>query len=118
VIRARYIWYAAGLLFACTNRQQYVFGAYVYDPEADCLAPPAAVDVISGPDPGPCDRLRCWISPEKQVYVTDAACEAPVGFDDHTADGEGGCREALLAYEREDHGACAGSAGSGAGSEL
>lgn len=85
----------------------HVFGAHRYDQARDCLEAAAAVDVLEGEDPGACSEVRCWMSPEFEVYVTDTACEGPLDFRDGTGDPEGtACARALAAYDRPDHGLC------------
>jgi hypothetical protein len=104
------------LLFCCChNTKVHIFGAYHFDREADCLDGPAAVDVLEGPEPAPCPGLRCWLSPAGEVYLTDTACEAPLGFEDHTDDASGDCLRALEIYALEDHGKCAPAPGTGGG---
>ncbi len=83
---------------ACSNNVDHVFGGYAYDPVNDCLYTSGAVDVVAGPDPGPCSMLRCWMSPGGLVYVTDEACDAPPDYQDETKDGSGPCVKALAAY--------------------
>jgi hypothetical protein len=92
---------------SCSDDSVHVFGANRYDPTRDCLEPGAAIDVIDGPDPGACDALRCWISPADEVYVTTTACDAPPGYVEHSTDrAKTLCGKAILAYLRDDHGAC------------
>jgi hypothetical protein len=86
----------------CEDRSVHLFGAERYDPEGHCLEAPATVDVLSGPDPGPCNDLRCWQSPSGEVYVTSAACDAPPDFADRTSDPAGSlCAEALDAFAQK-----------------
>lgn len=66
-----------------------------YDAEGDCLGPVLAVDVVSGPDKGACNTLRCWISPGGEVYVSEAACDAPP---DYAESVDGPCKQALCAH--------------------
>ena len=97
----------AGFTAGCEASEVHVFGAYRYDPELDCFEDSAAVDVIEGPSLGTCERLRCWISPGGDVYVTTEACDAPPGYEDGTHDPTGTpCSLALVAFSREGHGAC------------
>src|SRR5262249_25985337 len=70
---------------ACSTTHVHLFGAYRYEMDRDCLESPAVVDVIDGPDPGMCAMLRCWISPGKEVYVTDTACDSPPDYAEHTS---------------------------------
>jgi len=103
-------------LAACTTSHVHLFGAYRYDANRDCLESAATVDVIDGPDPGKCEVLRCWFAPADEVYVTDAACDAPISFVEHTSDTSGACVKALAAYAREAHGPCLpGDAGADSG---
>jgi hypothetical protein len=89
-------------LGACDDRPVHIFGAERYDPVRDCLEAPAAVDVLDGPDPGPCAELRCWQSPSGEVYVTSTACGSPPDFADRSSDPPGSlCAEALDAFARE-----------------
>lgn len=93
----------------------YPFSAFPYDPVGHCLGSAVVVDVLSGPDPGPCAQVRCWERVSGEVFVTDAACVAPADFADHSADADGPCKEALAAYESAGHGRCptpVGDAGS------
>jgi hypothetical protein len=85
-------------LAGCEDRELHVFAAHRFNPEAGCLEGARAVDVIDGPDPGPCDAARCWQSPGEEIYVTTTACDAPPDYRDGTNDGEGSlCAAALLA---------------------
>jgi hypothetical protein len=95
-------------LLGCKANHVHIFGAYRYDTAQDCLEGPVAVDVIDGPDPGTCPRLRCWVSPGEEVYVTATACDAPVDYEERTRDPSAACVKALDAYGRADHGRCAG----------
>ena len=105
---------AVAVAVACSNNDVHPFSAYAYDPDRDCLEAPAAVDVISGPDDGPCTQLRCWESPGHDIYITETACSAPSDYKDETKDETGICPAALNAYGRTDHGLCpAGTGGSG-----
>lgn len=90
----------------CEDRLFHAFDAYPYDPHGDCLGAPEAIDVLDGPDPGKCPDLRCWKGPDGTFYVTDAACDAPLDFEDRTSDAEGPCVGALAAYARPNHGRC------------
>ena len=88
------------LTAACSDDTVHVFGAHRWNADSDCLEGAAAVDVIDGPDDGPCDAVRCWVSPGGDVYVTTTACGAPPGYVDHSADPEGSpCEAALAAYQ-------------------
>ncbi|MEO7327367.1 MAG: hypothetical protein ABI193_02230 [Minicystis sp.] len=93
----------------------HAWSAFLYDPVRHCLGAAAVVDVIAGPDPGGCAEIRCWERVSGDVFVTDATCEAPVDFTDHSADADGPCKEALAAYADQQKGRCAppvGDAGS------
>ena len=85
-------------LAACEDRLVHAFIASRYDPDADCLEPPAAVDVVAGADPGSCPVTRCWETPSGEVFVSTTACDAPPDFVDKTADPAGSpCGDALNA---------------------
>lgn len=89
---------ALGLLACEAARQPYAWSAQRYDPDRACLEASGVVDVLSGPDPGPCDAARCWTSPSGEIYVTTTACEAPPDFTEGTEDPEGSpCAAALAA---------------------
>jgi hypothetical protein len=104
VRRAALLVAALGLA-ACSQQRSHPFGAQRYDEDKDCLGDGSVIDVIEGEDPGTCDRLRCWISPADEVYVTTTACDAPPDYEDHTGDPEGSlCAKALAAHERPDGG--------------
>jgi hypothetical protein len=94
-------------LVGCTTTHVHIFVAYHYDETADCLESPAGADVIDGPDPGTCAAVRCWVSPGDDVYVTDDACDAPLGYVEQTSDMSGVCVKALAAYARDGHARCA-----------
>jgi hypothetical protein len=97
-------------LGACEDRLAHPFGAYRYRPDQDCIEGAAAVDVIDGPDRGPCDAVRCWVSPAKEVYVTTTACDGPLNYAEHTKDAAGSpCARALEAFAREGHSLCKSS---------
>ena len=91
---------------SCTDAEVHVFGGYSYDPDLDCLDTSGAVDVISGPDPGTCSKLRCWLSPDGVAYVTDKACDAPPDYKDETASTTGLCVKALATYAKKGHDLC------------
>jgi hypothetical protein len=91
---------------ACERNVFHVFGGYSYDADAGCLYKSGAIDVIDGPDPGKCKKVKCWIGPAGQVVVTDTACDAPLDYTDGTAEDAGACPAALEAYEGEDHSRC------------
>jgi len=85
----------------------HVFGAHHYDSDADCLEGAAAVEVLEGPDPGPCEEVRCWRSPEDEIFVTSTACDGPPGYSEETDAPEGEpCALALAAFARGDEGRC------------
>jgi hypothetical protein len=90
----------------CDGGLVHAFGGYAYDATNDCLETSGVVDVISGPDPGMCKQVRCWVSPDGFAYVTNTACDAPIGFVDQTEATTGVCVKALAAYMSEDHGLC------------
>lgn len=93
-------------LGACTD-EVHVFGAHRYDTEGDCLEGAAAVEVLEGADPGPCEQVRCWVSPEGEIYVTSTACDGPPGYEERSQPSEGEpCDLALAAYERGAEGRC------------
>jgi hypothetical protein len=88
----------------CEDRELHVFAAHRFDPVRVCLEGARALDVIDGPDPGPCDAARCWHSPAGDVYVTTTACDAPPDYRDGTGDPEGTlCAQALLALANGAH---------------
>lgn len=93
---------------ACGDADAHVFGAYRYDPVADCLESAAAVDVIAGPDPGVCDDLRCWKSSAGEIYVTSTACDAPIDYVEGTDDPpRTPCARALAAFALGEEARCA-----------
>ncbi|HVY44257.1 MAG TPA: hypothetical protein VHB21_00200 [Minicystis sp.] len=96
----------AAAFAACSNREVHAFSAWAYDADRDCLERPSIVDVLDGPDTGPCSQLRCWVSAGGDVYVTDTACDAPPDFKNETSDETGLCPEALKVYGRDMHGEC------------
>jgi hypothetical protein len=101
---------------ACHNNVVHPFSAWAYDPTRDCLEAPAVVDVLSGPDDGPCKQLRCWESAGGDIYITDTACSAPPDYKNETNQKAGACSEAIQVYGRAMHGQCpAGTGGSGGG---
>ena len=106
---------ALAILASCSNREVHVFSAWQFDIDRDCLEPPAVVDVLDGPDNGPCKQIRCWESADHKTYVTDTACDAPPDFKDETKDPTSPCVEALKVYGRDQHGVCPTGAGGGGG---
>jgi hypothetical protein len=91
---------AGAVVEACDDGRAHVFGAYRFEPDRGCLETSAAVDVISGPDPGSCQAVRCWISPSGEVYVTSTACDAPLDYREHTKDPAPSlCSQALSAFQ-------------------
>ncbi len=90
----------------CDGGLVHAFGGYAYDPDADCLKASGVIDVISGPDPGLCKKVRCWVSRDGFAYVTDTACDAPLDFVEETEATSGVCVKALAAYARDGHGRC------------
>jgi hypothetical protein len=87
-------------LAACEERQAHLFYAQRYDPEQGCLGPAEAVEVLDGPDPGPCGGPRCFRTPAGDVLVTTGACDAPPDYVDGTGDAPGStCAAALEALE-------------------
>lgn len=104
----------AGAIGACSSRVFHTFGARRYVAEQDCLEKGLAIDVIDGPDPGVCEKVRCWLASSGDVYVTTTACDAPVDFVDATGAPAGSpCGRALAAYARAPEATCE-SGGSGA----
>jgi hypothetical protein len=97
---------AALLLAACEATEVHIFAARRYEEANDCLEDTAGADVIAGPDPGACDRVRCWVSPGTEVYVTDLVCDAPPEYTEGTTDTTGPCVKAQEAYRRPRHGRC------------
>lgn len=98
---------AGAVATGCEARLVHVFGAHRYDAKRDCLEAAAGVDVVEGEDPGECDAIRCWISPEGEAFVTTKACDAPPDYVERTTDAAGtACEPALAAWARENHGAC------------
>lgn len=92
--------FAALTLGACEEQQAHLLYAHRYDPDRGCLGPAEAVEVLDGPDPGPCGAPRCWHTPAGEVLVTPAAsaCDAPPDYVDGTADPPGSpCAAALAA---------------------
>jgi hypothetical protein len=84
------------LAAACDDRPVHAFIAARYDPDQKCLEAPAAVDVVSGTDPGSCSVTRCWVTPSGEVFVSTTACDAPPDFTDRTGDPDGSpCGDAL-----------------------
>ena len=100
---------------ACSGRVDHLFGGYAYDATNDCLYTSGAIDVIAGADPGTCAMLRCWVAPDGSTYVTDAACDAPLDYQDQTKSGSGPCVKALAAYARTGHDLCAAPPDGGTG---
>lgn len=101
----------------CGDLQVYPFGGYAYDPTADCLEAPGALDVIEGPMPAPCPVVRCWVDPDGTAVITDEACVAPADYLNETDDTTGPCPKALAAYAQPNHSPCPpGTGGGGAGS--
>jgi hypothetical protein len=97
----------AALAFAaCEANPVHIFAARRYDAANDCLEDNAGADVIAGPDPGPCDQTRCWVSPAGDVYVADLVCDAPPEYTEGTTDTTGPCVKALAAYARKGHARC------------
>jgi hypothetical protein len=94
---------AFGALGGCDGGRVHPFGAYPYDPVHDCLGAAQAVDVLDGPDPGPCAKVLCWVAPSGDVYVTDTACDGPPDFQQQVA---GPCALALADYKSSGHGRC------------
>lgn len=95
---------AASLAAGCDDQPVHVFGAERYDPVGDCLEHAAALDVLEGAEPAPCDALRCWVTTAGDIYVTTSACDAPPDFADKTGDPPGSlCAKALDAFARKDH---------------
>lgn len=92
---------------ACSDAKSHIFTAFPYDPDHDCLGSAVVVDVLQGSDPGPCNVVKCWVSPRAQAFVTDRACDAPPDFVDRTNDPPlGVCAKALAAYAKPGHAAC------------
>ena len=91
------------------------WSAFPYDADGHCLGAAVVVDVIAGPAPAPCDELRCWERVSGEIFVTDATCEAPLDFTDHSADADGPCKEALAAYADEQKGRCSSPIGDAGG---
>jgi hypothetical protein len=101
---------------ACTDRQVHAWAAWTYDPVNACLDSPAVVDVLSGPDNGPCKEVRCWESQGHDIYITNTACDAPSDFTNETSQKSGLCAAALNLFGSANHGECAKpDAGAGGG---
>ena len=91
---------------SCGGGQNHTFGGYPYDPVGDCLDPPVIIDVVAGPDPGMCSVVRCWQDSCGGIFVTDASCDMPPGYQDLTHTTSGPCVKALAAYARPGHDFC------------
>lgn len=81
----------------CDAGVVHAFGAFPYDATLGCLRSAEAVDVIDGPDPGSCAEVHCWVKPSGEIFVSDAACDAPLDF---TESASGPCKLALEAYKK------------------
>jgi hypothetical protein len=81
---------------ACGDSHVHTFGAFPYDADHKCLDVGQTLDVIDGPDPGSCSKVRCWVNPAGEAFVTDKACDAPI---DLTESSTGACEPALEAYK-------------------
>jgi hypothetical protein len=91
----------------CDARLAHAFGGYAYNETADCFYLSGAVDVIAGADPGQCpNRLRCYVAPDSNVYVTDDACDSPPDYQDETHSTSGPCVKALAAFARPGNSLC------------
>jgi hypothetical protein len=82
------------LLGACAARVFHTFTASPYNVAQNCLEGAVAVDVIDGPDPGPCLGARCWVTPSGAVFVSAQACDGPTDYTESTI---GPCNLALAA---------------------
>ncbi len=89
---------AAALGGACDNSLVHTFGAFPYNAKDHCLEVGQTLDVVDGPDPGSCSRVRCWVNPVGEAFVTDKACEAPI---DLTESSTGLCKPALEAHKNK-----------------
>jgi hypothetical protein len=108
---------ALALGLACTDRLAHGWAAWQYDIQHDCLLTPAVVDVLSGPEKGTCQQVRCWESPGHEIYITNTACDAPPDYTNETNEKSGACHAALEIFGRASHGQCVvpdGGAGGGA----
>ncbi len=103
---------------ACKNTVVHPFSAWAYSPTGDCLEPPAVVDVLSGPDDGPCIQIRCWESGGGDIYITDTACSAPPDYKNETNQKTGSCAEAIKVFGRAMHGQCPAGTGGGGGGVI
>jgi hypothetical protein len=103
---------------ACENTVVHPFSAWAYDPMHDCLEAPAVVDVLSGPDDGPCKEIRCWESGGGDIYITDTACSAPPDYRNETHQKSGSCAEAIKVFGRAMHGQCPAGTGGGGGGVI
>ena len=80
-------------------------GRLYHEPE-NCLDEEGVVDVIEGEAEGTCEGVRCFRSLESGDYFVTSHCEAPAGYEDHTAEAGGVCEKALAAHALGADGNC------------
>lgn len=86
---------------ACNEQASYVYAGRLFDPDADCLYPSAALDLVLGPAPDParvCDA-ECITEVDGEVFLSATCPPVPVEF--YGAAKAPTCGRALAARCRE-----------------
>jgi len=85
---------------ACGDPISHIYSAELYDPDADCLYPGTAIDVVAGPpdDAGFCDAV-CITDLDGDVFVSGQCGPYPTAFDVHSKNPQ--CAQAFAATCRQ-----------------
>ncbi len=92
--------------------EAHVFYASKYDPASECMGPMVYADVLSGPSPGDCQQLVCWLDVKGNAYVSQTMCDGPPDWTRVDKPAVGSlCEAALNAWQAYGAGGCAPEAG-------
>jgi len=94
----------------------HVFYASKYDPDTDCLGAMVYADVLSGPSPGDCEQIVCWLDTKGSAYISSTMCDGPPDWTRVDKPAAGSlCEAAIEAWQQHGAGACAPEAGAEGG---
>jgi hypothetical protein len=90
----------------CDDLAIETFVASRWDAGRECLEPSGVVDVYEDEAPAGCDaRVRCWLSPDGDLFAT-TECEAGPGWEQTSTDDDERCDDAIEAFDAGAEGRC------------
>ncbi len=94
----------------------HVFYASQYDPVSQCMGPMVYADVLSGPSPGDCEQLICWLDTRGKAYISQTMCDGPPDWTRVDKPQAGSlCDAAMRAFLQFGAGGCPPDAGADGG---